>query len=179
MTFELSTDGMNFPFLGTATGPVRATISFTNPPSSPVMVFDTEMQQLDLSGAIAGLGPFAVRESPSRPSLGKHTLRNDPPGFRVSSFFDVFLELNAGTGDWIPANRAVRLLADAPPAGPGSIFISLKGNEITLQWVGTLPAPEHNKSAGGWTDVAGAMHAPYTIPITASERQRFFRLRGE
>lgn len=61
--------------------------------------FDTEMLMLDLRGDSA-LGPFMLRESPSRPSLGQtRRLNGLPPGEPyIGSFFDIFTELSIDGG---------------------------------------------------------------------------------
>lgn len=94
------------------TGGVRASIKHVQDTGGR-QLFDTEMLSLDLSGAALG---FMLRESPTRVSLGKHTVRPDPSGlFFVSSFFDVFLDLSIDGGQtWIPADRAIRVNLNPP-----------------------------------------------------------------
>lgn len=59
-----------------------------------VQTFDTEMLALNVSGST-----FMLRESPSKASLGKHTVRAVPDGSSfISSFFDVFTELSLDGG---------------------------------------------------------------------------------
>lgn len=78
--------------------------------------FDTEMLSLDLAG-ITPLGPFMIRESPSRQSTG-HTSITDIGGglYHIDSFFDVFTELSIdGGATWIPATDGIDLAT--PVAG--------------------------------------------------------------
>ena len=76
--------------------------------SAGVQTFSTEILQLDLSG---GGQPVMLRESPTLHSTGQTKLRESPSkGYRVSSFFDVFLELSVDGGTtWTPADNSVRL----------------------------------------------------------------------
>lgn len=54
---------------------------------------ETEMVQLDLHG-ISCLGPLVVRESPSRPSMGRVEQTDASICYPASSIFDVFLEVS-------------------------------------------------------------------------------------
>ncbi len=87
--------------------------------SSGACYFDTEMLQLDLTGNELPPG-MRLRESPSKQSLGKHTVRvaatdGTGGGSVVDSFFDVFLELSTDAGkSWSPAAAPVRLEFLAP-----------------------------------------------------------------
>ena len=176
VTFELSVDGVNW---GTAVanGPLAVNINNTTGAGS-TSTFDTEMLSLDLSGDSPSFGPIMLRESPTKQSLGKHTIAPDPRGYRVSSFFDVFLELSTDGGvNWIPANRSIRLLPSLPPAVPGSIFASQIGTSVVVQWqnnftLQSTPSLQHIP----FTDVKGPVTiGSYTNPISAGPM--FFRLR--
>ncbi len=83
--------------------------------------FDTEMLALSMTGGSLPAGVM-LRESPTRASLGKHTLRPSARGgFEVSSFFDVFLDLTVdGGATWSPAAEAARveLRVPAPVLAP-------------------------------------------------------------
>jgi hypothetical protein len=74
--------------------------------------FDTEMLQLDIQGG--SLPPvMRVRESPTRASTGRTSIREDAAGdgFMVSSFFDIFTELSMDGGQtWAPTT-----------SGPGEV----------------------------------------------------------
>lgn len=111
---ELSPDGgMTWAPAG-ATGPTTVSIQHVSD-SGTTRSFDTEMLQLDLSG-MSPIGPFMLRESPTRPSTGKTT--SGPAvggGFSVDSFFDVFLELSVdGGASWIPAQQTTRVELKLP-----------------------------------------------------------------
>jgi len=78
----------------------------------PVHTYDTEMLALNLSGL-----PFGamIRESPTLPSPGKHTIVETPPNFQIDSFFDVFTELSLdGGASWIPATGPVHIVNPEP-----------------------------------------------------------------
>src|SRR5439155_24688532 len=91
-----------------AIGGVSVSIQHTSDAGS-TSTFNTEMLALNLQGS-SPFGPFMIRESPTRQSLGRHTIRSDGTLFRIGSFFDVFLELSVdGGASWIPANRAIRV----------------------------------------------------------------------
>lgn len=70
--------------------------------------FDTEMLSISLNGLPPG-SPVRLRESPTRASLGRTSIRTVPGGFHVSSFFDIFTEVSIDGGTtWCPADRPVR-----------------------------------------------------------------------
>jgi hypothetical protein len=176
---ELSLDGLTWD-PASANGPLTNTITCTSAPGDTTSTFDTEMLSLDLFG-FAPFGPFMIRESPSKASLGKHTLRSDPRGYRVSSFFDVFLELSIDDGQtWTPANRALRLLPSLPPPVPGTIFIRHKGNDAVLHWQNEFTLQSTTSLRVPFTDVEGLegpiTTGPYTNSTTGTPM--FFRLRN-
>jgi hypothetical protein len=175
-TFELSADGVSW---GTAVanGPLAANINNTTGTGSTSM-FDTEMLQLDLYGDSPGFGPVMLRESPTKQSLGKHTIRQDPRGYRVSSFFDVFLELSTdGGGTWIPANRSMRVLASLPPPMPGTLFAHPVGDNIVMKWQNNFTLQSTTNLLVPFNDVTGSItNGPYTNLISGNTR--FFRLRN-
>lgn len=78
--------------------------------------FDTEMQQLNISGGTLPPGVM-LRESPTKASRGAHTVRSTQGTFLVNSFFDVFLELSVDGGQvWTPASGPVRMeIPSSPP----------------------------------------------------------------
>jgi hypothetical protein len=119
-----------------------------------------------------------VRESPTKQSLGRQTIAPDPRGYRVSSFFDVFLELSTdGGGSWNPANRSTRLLPSLPPAVPGSIFVARTGNQVVVQWQNNFTLQSTTDLRLPFTDVDGPVTSgSYTNPISGSAM--FFRLRN-
>jgi len=102
-SFEYSTDG------GTTHTTVHASAALTlrcdefSAPSStsPVSSCRIEVLQCDISGLP---GAPMLRESPTKQSMGKTACRPAPGGYRVESFFDIFLELSFdGGGTWLPA----------------------------------------------------------------------------
>jgi hypothetical protein len=164
-----------------AQGPVQVKIVNTSTAASSLKTFETEMLMLNLIGNTP-FGPMRLRESPSRPSPGQHTLRTDPRGFRVSSFFDVALEISTDQGqNWIPAARSIRVQAGAPSAAPNQIFASrpVGANVIMLQWLGQFQLLASQKVDGPYTPVTGAAfdglvstyHRPAGVPGAM-----FFRL---
>jgi hypothetical protein len=173
VTLELSLDGLNW-FPGTATGGVQTKIKHTAD-TGGVSQFDTEMLALSLNGN-GPFGTFMLRESPSKQSLGRHTLRSDPRGFRVSSFFDVFLELSTDGVNWIAADRSIRVQASAPPAAPNSVFVTRDLDVLILNWLGSFTLQSATNVVGPYADVTGpVLTGPYTTPM--SESQKYFRLR--
>lgn len=101
-------------------GPGHVTL-LTSPlmPAGAPGTFDTEMLSMDLAS-----GPFMIRESPTKQSLGRVTMSAPPGGtFHIDSFFDIFTELSLDGGQtWSPSlssegNAAPMHLA--PPPGPG------------------------------------------------------------
>jgi hypothetical protein len=183
VTTEISVDGQTW-LQAQANGPVTVKISNTTTGSASMSSFDTEMLQLDLSGQ-GVLGPFMIRESPSKQSLGKHTIRPSSGGFRISSFFDVFLELSTDAGaTWIPADRSIRVEASAPPPAPGALFISKSPGSVKyrLQWLGDYQLQSSEFVTGVFSDVTAGVSfdgviSSYDIP-TPLENTMFFRLRS-
>src|ERR1041385_8677368 len=87
------------------TCPMDATMRVTSSSSSDEMrTFDTEMLSLSLSGGTLPSGVM-IRESPSRPSLGRMKAKEKGNRTKCGSFFDVFLELSIDGGQtWTPAD---------------------------------------------------------------------------
>ena len=171
---EVSDNGLNWS-TAFAQGQVSVTISNTASTSS-TSTYRTEMQVLNLQGNSPIFGGFMIRESPSKQSLGKHTIRTDPRGFRVSSFFDVFLDLSVDGGqNWYPADRSIRVQSSAPPAAPNSIFISRDGNNVVLDWLGTFQLQRASKVTGPYIDLPGITAGPFNSGTGSTES--YFRLR--
>jgi hypothetical protein len=76
--------------------------------------FDTEMLQFDISGG--GLPPgVMLRESPTKASPGRTTVRTVSGGFMVDSFFDVFMDISFDGGqNWSLSDRPMRIEFAAP-----------------------------------------------------------------
>lgn len=169
---EMTVDGVIW--LPTAsTGPGSMKIS--NPAGGGA--YDTEMLGLNLDGSHAGIGPFMIRESPTKQSLGKHTIAPDPGGYRIGSFFDVWFELSTdGGASWEPADDSVRLLASLPPPSPRSIFIRKVGTNVVLEWQNNFTLQSSPSLLQPFTDMGGANNTGnYTNAIT--ETMKFYRLR--
>src|ERR1017187_6099798 len=87
--------------------------------------FDTEMLSLNLSGGTLP-GGIMVRESPTKQSLGKTSVRTVPADgtYRVSSFFDIFTEVSLDGGlTWSPQVN-----------GPGRSEERRVGKECRSRW---------------------------------------------
>jgi hypothetical protein len=172
MTLEFSDDlGQSwFPLSGGGSTQVKITHTSSAGSSS---FFDTEIDALSID-----LGTFMLRESPTKQSLGKHTIAPDPRGYRISSFFDVFLELSLDGGStWIPADRSMRVQVSAPPAAPNSIFATHTGNDVILNWLGSFQLQSAHTVTGPYNDVPGITTGPFTLTPAATESQMYFRLR--
>jgi hypothetical protein len=87
----------------------------------PTQSYDTEMLQLDIAGGGLPAGVM-VRESPSKASIGKTTVRTVPGGFMIGSFFDVFTEVSVdGGATWVPAVQSGHVELRPDPAASPSI----------------------------------------------------------
>ena len=67
--------------------------------------YDTEMQQLDISGGTLPMG-IQIRESPTRASRGRTTSSAVGGGvtYQIDSFFDIFTEVSTDSGmTWMPS----------------------------------------------------------------------------
>jgi hypothetical protein len=174
LSLEVSLDGTNWTS-AQGGGPVAVQIINTNPTASSTTVYQTKLQQLDITGD-SQFGSFLVRLDPTIPSIGQHIVELQPRGCCVYSFFDVFLQLSLDLGQtWHSANRSIRVQPTAPPAVPNSIFVSsTAANGLVLNWLGSfnlLTAPTVN---GPWATMPGVSNGPVTIPPNAT--QRYFRL---
>ena len=184
-TMQMSFDGQNWYPLQESTAQTTETLSVTISNStttgSSISTFDTEITQLTLWGENL-FGSIYLRVSPTKQSLGKHTIAPDPRGYRVSSFFDVFLEFNhdGNPNGFVPANRSIRLQANMPPAVPGSIFASPVGPNILLQWQNNFTLQSTTDLRLPFTDVEGldgpVTSGSYSTPM--NENVMFFRLRN-
>jgi len=92
----------------------------------PLHTYATEMLALDLVGL-----PFGarIRESPTRPSLGGHTVVGAGP-YQIDSFFDVFTELSLdGGATWIPSTDSVHIINPEP----GSLALLIGAAPLVLR----------------------------------------------
>jgi hypothetical protein len=175
-TMQVSADGLNW-FPVAASGPASVTISNTTPVGIIPSTFNMEVLLLNLTGS-SPFGTIMLRESPTKQSLGRHTIAPDPRGYRISSFFDVFTELSTDGGEtWHPANRSIRVLASMPPAVPGSIFASPVGTNVVVQWQNNFTLQSTTDLGLPFTDVKGPVTSgSYTNPVTGGVK--YFRLRN-
>lgn len=92
--------------------------------------FDTEMLSMDLA-AVTPLGPVMVRESPTQASLGQVRIEDLGGGqARISSFFDVFIELSLDGGlNWVPADAPVHVTLVPEP---GALLLASLGGLVLL-----------------------------------------------
>ncbi|HSU53810.1 MAG TPA: hypothetical protein VLT36_07135, partial [Candidatus Dormibacteraeota bacterium] len=183
-TFQISVDNQTF-FPAQASGPLQVKMSNNTPAGSPLSMFDTEILSMNLSGA-GTLGPLMIRESPTKQSLGKHTIRSDPRGYRISSFFDVFTELSTDGGvTWIPADRSIHMQASAPPPAPSSLFVTKLppgpgGPAVRLDWLGPFTVQSADSVTGPFTDISGSTGGSLANTWTfnsGTANAKFFRLR--
>jgi hypothetical protein len=175
-TFQVSPDQINWSS-ATASGFVIMKMSNASAAGDTTSTFITQIQSLYLTN-----GTFILRQDLGNSSVGGHTIRSDPRGYRISSFFDVFTDLSLdGGGTWMPANRSIRLEASAPPAAPGSLFINpvAGGGGVNLQWMGPFTLQSSLVATGAYTDVSGSTGGSLanSWPITTGPKQMYFRLR--
>src|SRR5262249_19747283 len=84
--------------------------------NGPVSYLDMEMLSMDISGGTLPPGAM-VRESPTLASTGKHTIRAVDGSYRISSFFDVFLEVTLNGGQtWSAALTPIHVEYNGPLA---------------------------------------------------------------
>ncbi len=108
ITFDIDFAGEP-PLVATGTGHVIGTGSGTTS-----RFFETEMLSLDL---VSG-SPILFRESSTLPSTGQATIDSLPGGgFRIDSFFDVFMEISLDDGaTWSPSQGSTRLESTPEPS---------------------------------------------------------------
>ncbi len=95
--------------------------------------YDTQMTQLDLSGGSLPPG-MMVRQSPTLPSLGETTVRQDPiaNNFHHRSFFDIFTEVSLDGGNtWSPSISAPTTLGLSPSNSVQPINLTCSTNITT------------------------------------------------
>ena len=152
---------------GRASGGVAASIRHTQD-TGGTQLFDTEMLSLNIANAAAG---FQLRESPTRQSLGKHTVRPGNNGnYFVSSFFDVFLDLSIdGGASWVPANRAIRVQLAVPcetnPPTVVSIGADCDQSVIVIKYSEPMDAVS-TANAGNYSLSGGATVVSVTMNLS-------------
>ena len=118
-----------------------------------------EMLSLDLSGDSPSFGPIMLRESPTKQSLGKHTIAAGPARLPRQQLFRCVPGAEHDDGQtWYPANRSMRVLPSLPPAVPGSIFASHIGTSIVVQWQNNFTLQSTPSLKVPFTDVEGPRH---------------------
>jgi hypothetical protein len=185
ITLQLSNSATWFPASGT--GAVTMVISntslwsltLTNISGNPPPVTNYTMT-LALNGRSTWIGgPIFLRQNPAKAALGQHTIRtNAAGGYRISSFFDVWLQLSTDNSTWYSATNSLRLLPSLPPVTPGPLSIARQSaTSVVLTWPGVWTLQSRaDLVSGTWMDVPGPVTiAPYTNAIGPS--QMFFRLR--
>ncbi|MCX6292338.1 MAG: SBBP repeat-containing protein [Bacteroidetes bacterium] len=107
-TAMLSNSGSPVPVSCTATARMKMTFVSSSGSSA---FYETEMLQLDLSGGSFPSGVL-LRESPTLFSTGLARITNAGGGiYRISSFFDVFMELSTDSGNsWQPTSKGAALM---------------------------------------------------------------------
>jgi hypothetical protein len=126
VTLDLSPTGSDFT-AHKATATARVSLAQDcNDESQDRRFFDTEMLQLDISGGTLPPGTM-LRESPTRASTGRTTIRTDAGGggYHIDSFFDVFFEISVDGGTiWSPRSNTVRVQLDVPPRESPEITVA-------------------------------------------------------
>jgi hypothetical protein len=115
------------PLLGSValSGTVDFTVSGrTN--NSELGTFATQLTALDLTGSGGGHS-FELMLDPTKTSTGQTTISPSGGDFRVSSFFDVFVELSIDGGTPVPdvASRHITLESVPEPGTAGLAFLGL------------------------------------------------------
>jgi autotransporter-associated beta strand protein len=112
---QVSTDGGKTftPFSATASAAVQV-ISRADQDAGSTRFFDTEMLSLDVQGLPNGM---RLRESPTKASLGRTSIRTTPDGYRIGSFFDIFTEISTdGGATWSPSTTVPATMTPRLPA---------------------------------------------------------------
>lgn len=121
------------------------------------MEIETELLSMDLSG-ISPLGLMRLRESPTRPSMGRILQRTAGVDFPADSFFDVFFDVSLdGGANWLPVDQPVRMEAviqAIPPilayyqsAQPIAVPVVGPGGQVlaTIRYALHIPLPPFEK----------------------------------
>ena len=115
----------------TAPANVVVNVSSTTKDTATTRFFDTEMLSLSIQGG--GLPPgVMIRESPTRQSTGRTSIRQASPGdFRISSFFDIFPEISVdGGATWSPSL-----------SGPASVHVATFAAPVAIACPANMTVP--------------------------------------
>jgi len=109
--------------------------------------FDTEMLQLDIAGGTLPAN-IRIRESPTRPSLGRTSERATPiDTWFIDSFFDVFTEVSTDGGmTWWPATSGPLTLALRLPTASESWRMRYFNTTLNACSAADLADPDHDGS---------------------------------
>ena len=101
--FRISTDGGAT--FSPASAPAQAVVQVSSSvDSGSTRYFDTDMLALNITGGTLPPGVM-LRESPSKASLGRTSVRQTATDHKVASFFDIFVELSMdGGATWQPSS---------------------------------------------------------------------------
>jgi hypothetical protein len=100
--------------------------------------YRTEILELALTGQASLFGgppvPVVIRESPTLPSLGQHSITKLSDGvYRIDSFFDVFAEISINGAPFEPASSSFRLELTSIPE-PGTLWLLAFGALTAGMW---------------------------------------------
>lgn len=98
--------------------------------------WQTEILSMNFTSAVSGGNgslTYSIRESPTLPSLGSHSITPLPDGRSlINSFFDVFLELSIDDGPFMPAEGSVRLELTEIVPEPASLLLACLAGLLCL-----------------------------------------------
>ena len=174
MAFELSTDGGQTWMAANATARMKALVENPTTGQGELRYFDTEMLQMDiLMGGAAG--PLVmIRESPTKASLGRTSIRQLSPAggpFAISSFFDIFTELSLDGGQtWMPADGGAANMVLVPNRTEGTLVCAdgrpLANCQVTIQFTNQYGGSVQTTSttdASGYFNVGLNLSGPHGV----------------
>jgi hypothetical protein len=130
LTFDLSMDGGNT--FNSNSAPATVEIKLTGNASidwGDRQFLDCQLLQLTVAGGTLPAG-LIVRQSPTRPSLGRTGIAPDAAGgYRIEGFYDVAQELTLNNGQtWNPAVEGSWRVALNPPLGYAPYVLTCPAN---------------------------------------------------